>query len=209
MANNKNTTEATDEEIETDEKAPISEAAKDDSQDGDEPDQEVEEELDPMEKLELMCKQLEEKAAESHERLVRGTAELENQKKRTAREMSDFRKYANESIIKQLLTVVDNLERAIDSVSDDSDAVKSIVDGVNLTHKEIIKVLEKFNTKPVDSFEQPFDPNLHQAVMQEETGEYEEGIVIKELQKGYLLHERLIRPAMVVVSKAVIKEEKK
>ncbi len=103
---------------------------------------------------------------------------------------------------------MDNLERAIDSTKENSDE-SSLLEGVKLTYKEIIKLFEAFNVKLVEAEEKPFDPNFHQAVTQEETDEFPENTVTKVLQKGYLLHDRLIRPAMVVVSKKAEKETEK
>lgn len=142
------------------------------------------------------------------DRVLRLSAEFENFKKRNQRELDDFKKFANETVFKQLLTVVDNLERAILSVEKNS-GKDGLLDGVKLTHKEIIKLFEMFNVKPVDAENQPFDPNFHQAVNQKETDDFPENTVTEVLQKGYLLHDRLIRPAMVVVSKKVEKETEK
>ncbi len=134
------------------------------------------------------------------DRVLRLSAEFENYKKRKQRELDDFKKFANETVFKQLLSVVDNLERAISS-TEDSDQVAGLSEGVKLTHKEMIKLFETFGVKPVDAQDQPFDPNFHQAVTQIETDEHPENMVTSVLQKGYMLHDRLIRPAMVVVSK--------
>ncbi len=154
--------------------------------------------LDPDEELESVRQE----ARDNYDRFVRLSAEFENYKKRASREMSEFRKYANEIIIKALLPVVDNLERAIESSGEDENATSCVVEGVEMTLKEILKVFEQFEVKPVESLGQPFDPGFHEAMMREESDEYPENTVIKELQKGYLMHERLIRPAMVVVSAA-------
>ena len=142
------------------------------------------------------------------DRVLRLSAEFENYKKRSQRESDEFKKFANETIFRQLLTVVDNLERAIFSAKDNSNE-KGLLEGVELTYKEILKLFETFNVKPVEAENQLFDPNYHQAVTQEETDKFPENTVSKVLQKGYLLHDRLIRPAMVVVSKSVEKEIKK
>ncbi len=150
--------------------------------------------------IETALEKAEEEAKENFNRFLRVSAEFENYKKRTTREMTEFRKYANESIIKELLPVLDNLERAIASSSEEKDAEVCIIEGVEMTHKEILKIFGKFNVMPVEAIGQPFDPNFHQAVMQEESDEYPENTVLRELQKGYLMHDRLIRPAMVVVS---------
>ncbi|MBA4367409.1 MAG: nucleotide exchange factor GrpE [Desulfobacterium sp.] len=141
-------------------------------------------------------------AKDNYDRFLRQTAEFENYKKRTAREMSDFRKYANETIIRELLPVVDNLERAIESSGGDEKSDSCVVEGVEMTLKSILKVFDQFQVKQLESMGKPFDPVFHQAVMREESEAYPENTVIRELQKGYLLHERMIRPAMVVVSTA-------
>jgi molecular chaperone GrpE len=150
-------------------------------------------------------KKLDEALAESqqhYDRLLRVSAEFDNYKKRALREADEFRKFANESLIKDLLHVVDNLERAIDSASESGDANACVVEGVGMTRDEILKTFSKYGVSPVEAVGKPFDPAYHQAIMQEETDEHPENTVVSEMQKGYLLHDRLIRPAMVVVSKA-------
>jgi molecular chaperone GrpE len=142
------------------------------------------------------------------EKTLRLSAEFENYKKRKQREIDDFKKFANETVFRQFLSVVDNLERAIVSAEDASDDA-SLLEGVKLTHKDIIKLFESFNVKPVEAENQPFNPNFHQAVTQEENNELPDNTVTAVLQKGYTLHDRLIRPAMVVVSKRVNKETEK
>ena len=159
-------------------------------------------ESDPLAEAEKKLKIAQQETKQENERFLRLYADFENYKKRSAREIQDFRKFANDALIKELLPVLDNLERAINSsnsVSEESD--KSIAQGVDMTLKEILKILEKFHVKPVEAIGKPFDPNFHEAIGQEESEEYEDNIVIKEFQKGYLLHDRLIRPAMVMVSK--------
>ena len=149
-------------------------------------------------------KRLEESEAEAkmaHDRFLRVSAEFENYKKRAQREVDDFRKYANEAIIKELLTVVDNLERAVESSSDKCENGQ-LLEGVDLTLKEILKVFEKFSVKPIEALEHEFDPAVHQAVLQEVSETHAENRVIREFQKGYTIHDRLLRPAMVVVSKS-------
>lgn len=152
--------------------------------------------------------ELKDQVAAEKDRALRLSAEFENYKKRKQREIDDFKKFANETVFRQLLSVVDNLERAIVSAEESSDDA-SLLEGVKLTHKEIIKLFETFNVKPVEAENQPFDPNFHQAVTQEENNELPDNTVTTVLQKGYLLHDRLIRPAMVVVSKRVEKESAK
>jgi molecular chaperone GrpE len=157
--------------------------------------------VDPLKEMEEKVESLKKEAAENHDRLLRMAAEFENYKKRTTREMNDFRKFANENFAKAMLPVVDSLDLAITSASNDQKANSSVVEGVTMTLKEIYKVFEQFGVKPIDSIGKPFDPVFHQAMMQEETEAYPENTVSRELQKGYMIHDRLLRPAMVVVSK--------
>ncbi len=164
------------------------------------------EETDPVKILENKFIKAEEDVKLSHDRLLRATAEFDNYKKRSERELSEFRKFANERLIKDLLPVMDNLERAVESSNNDT-ANSGIIEGVEMTLTEIYKVLEKFNLKCLESEGKEFDPNFHQAVLQEETDEHADNVVIKVMQKGYVLHDRLIRPAMVVVAKAKTKTE--
>jgi len=140
-------------------------------------------------------------AKENHDRYLRVYADFENYKKRTMRENEEFRKFANESLIKEILSVVDNLERAIESADSHAKNHPPIVEGVQMTLTDILSILERFQVKPVDAVGKPFDPRYHQAFQQEETDEHPENTVLKEFQKGYLLHDRLLRPSMVVVSK--------
>ncbi len=134
------------------------------------------------------------------DKVLRLSAEFENFKKRKQREIDDFKKFANETIFRQLLSVVDNLERAIESARENPD-VKNLLEGVELTHKEFLNLFESFNVKLVEAENQPFDPNFHQAVTHAENNDVPENTVTTVLQKGYMLHDRLIRPSMVVVSK--------
>jgi len=147
-------------------------------------------------------------AEESYDRLLRVSAEFENYKKRTAREMADFKKYANQSLLRELLPIIDNLDLAIKAAAEASDSTDAcLLDGVELTRKEILKVFENFHVEPIDALGKPFDPNFHEAVMREESDEYPENTVVNELQKGYLMHDRLLRPSMVVVAMPKNKEK--
>jgi len=157
--------------------------------------------VDPVMDLEDKLAAAEEQAKEYHDRMLRMAAELENYKKRTGRELEDMRKYATENLLRQLLTVVDNLERAIASASPDNQSEQGVVGGVALTLAEINKILEKHHVTPVEALGAPFDPAFHQAMSQEERDDKPANTVVQEFQKGYLMHDRLLRPAMVVVSK--------
>lgn len=156
---------------------------------------------DKIAALEEKNQALEEEARSNYDKYLRVAAEFDNAKKRSARQMEDFRKFANESILKALLPVVDNLERAIASAGE-AGVSSGVVDGVSLTLNELLKVFENFGVKQIAAADKHFDPTFHQAVMQEPSGEHPDHTVLKELQKGYTLHDRLLRPAMVVVSKA-------
>lgn len=156
--------------------------------------------------LDEKLKAAESKAEDYYDRLLRASAEFDNYKKRTTREMRDVVRYANEKVFKELLFVVDNLERAIDAVEKDNADDDPLLQGVRLTLAEVEKILERNHVTPIKALGQTFDPNFHQAMMQEETEEQPANTVIKEMQKGYVLHDRLLRPAMVVVSKAAPKE---
>lgn len=160
---------------------------------------------DPIKEMEAKLETAEQEAKENYDRFLRVSAEFENYKKRSAREMSEFRKFSNESLIKEMLSVVDNLERALDSSRSDKQADTGLVQGVDMTLKEILNIFEKFSVKPVESLGKPFDPAFHQAVMQEETDGHPENIVTNEMQKGYMMHDRLIRPSMVAVSTSKVK----
>ena len=163
---------------------------------------------DPMKDLESQLETKEQQAKENYDRLLRVSAEFENYKKRTSRELEEFRKFANQYLIKEMLSVIDNLELAMNSTNGHKTIDQGLLQGLDMTHKEILKVFEKFNVKPIEAKGQIFDPTYHEAVMQEETDEAGENTVINELQKGYLIHDRLLRPAMVVVARSKESKDK-
>ena len=155
--------------------------------------------------------QLETKETEAknyYERLLRQAAELENYKKRSARERDDAIRYANESLLKDLLPVVDNLERAIALASGGGNG-KPLVEGVEMVLRGLADVLAKHGAMPILAQGQPFDPTKHEAMTQVETDDHEPNSVVEELHKGYMLRDRLLRPALVSVAKAVKTREKK
>ena len=157
---------------------------------------------DPLKDLEAKLSAAQAEAIENRDRMLRMAAELDNYKKRAARDLDDIKKFATENLIRQLLTVVDNLERAIASAASENESDQRLVDGVALTLAEIMKILEKHYVSPIQALGEPFDPAFHQAMCQEESIDQPPNTVVQEFQKGYLIHERLLRPAMVVVSKA-------
>ena len=153
----------------------------------------LEETLDA--KLEAKVKE----AQDNYDRFLRLSAEFENFKKRMEKEKNDAYKFGTENLIKELLPVLDNLERAIDH--GEAKDPQGLIEGVDMTLKGFHTALEKIGVSPVDASGKEFDPNLHEAVMVQEDAHHPAGTVLTQLQKGYTLHSRLLRPAMVVVSK--------
>ncbi len=163
--------------------------------------------------VERLKKELEEKNAEVErlkELYLRKCADLENYKKRVEKEKSLLVEFANEELIKELLPVMDDLERAIEHIKageKDEKALESMLNGVELTLKKFFDVLKKFGLESIPAEGEKFDPSKHEAISHEETEEFESGTVIKELQKGYLLKKRLLRPTLVVVAKETDKDK--
>lgn len=134
------------------------------------------------------------------DKYIRLAAEFENYKRRAQRDQSDAIRYANESLLKSLLSTIDNLERAIQS-GKDAGTSGPLLDGVELTHKQFIETVGKLGVRQVSSTGVNFDPNIHQAVAHVESETVEPNTVVEEFQKGYFLHDRILRPAMVTVAK--------
>ena len=133
---------------------------------------------------------------------LRAQADAQNVKRRAEQDVEKARKYALERFCAELLPVVDNLERALETISADDEALRPIAEGVELTLKSFVDALRKFQIEPVDPAGEPFDPQLHQAMTMIENPDAEPNTVLAVMQKGYTLNGRLVRPAMVVVSKA-------
>lgn len=174
---------------------------------GDDSQNEPNTEMDKTDDIEEKLMAAEEEAKQFYDRFLRVSAEFENYKKRSSREISEFKKFANESLITALLPVIDNLERAVCSSKENNCDIDSLREGIDLTLNEIVKVLEKFDVKPIEALGKEFDPNFHQAMMQEASLDHPDNTILQELQKGYMIHNRLLRPSMVVVSKQTEKEE--
>jgi len=155
--------------------------------------------LPQEETLEAKLEAKEKEAQDNYDRFLRLSAEFENFKKRMEKEKTDAYKFGTENLIKELLPVLDNLERAIDH--GEAKDPQGLLEGVDMTLKGFLTTLEKIGVSPVDATGKEFDPNLHEAVMVQEDAHHPAGTVLTQLQKGYTLHNRLIRPAMVVVSK--------
>ena len=150
--------------------------------------------------LKRLLEEKEEKLRQEHDRLLRTQAEYENYKKRMARERANLLKFGNESLIKELLPIIDNLERSLEHANN-AETIDTIIDGIEMIKKEFLKKLEKFGLKTISAKGEKFDPLKHEAKSQIETSEYPEGTIAEELQKGYFIYDRLLRPAMVVVAK--------
>jgi len=149
-------------------------------------------------------------AAEFKDKLLRTLAEMENLRKRTEREVFDARLYGIAGFARDVLAVADNMHRALDAIgselreSDDA-RVKALIEGVELTERELLKTLEKNGVKKFSPQGEKFDPNLHQAMYEVPTSDLPPGLVADVIQAGYMIGERVLRPAMVAVSKAVQK----
>lgn len=159
----------------------------------------------PEEELSLEEKvvRLAEEAAGARDTALRAQADAQNVQRRAEQDVERARKFALEQFAKELLAVVDNMERALEATDGlDDDVVKPITEGVELTLKSFLAALKKFNVEAVDPQGEPFDPNLHQAMSMVENNDVEPNSVIAVMQKGYTLNGRLLRPAMVMVSKA-------
>lgn len=173
---------------------------------------EQEEKLNSLESMiadlrqQLAAKEIE--AKNNFDRLLRQAAELENYKKRSARERDDAARYANETLLKDLLPVVDNLERAVAHASGGGNG-KPLVEGVEMVLRSLLDTLAKHGVSQMIAVGQPFDPAKHEAIAHVETEDHEPNSVVEELHKGYLLRERLLRPALVSVAKGAKTREKK
>ncbi|MBT5719604.1 nucleotide exchange factor GrpE [Gammaproteobacteria bacterium] len=159
-------------------------------------------EQDPLEQAAAKLVECEEAAQRAKDDLLRVQAEMQNVRRRAEQDVEKAHKYGQEKFSIELLAVVDNLERSLEVASNNEDeTVKAIYEGVNLTLKSFLDCFTKFNIEAVDPLGEPFDPQLHQAMSIQENAECEPNTVIAVMQKGYTLHGRVIRPAMVMVSK--------
>ena len=147
-------------------------------------------------------------ALEWKDKYLRASADFENAKRRLKKDQDEAIRYANESIIRELLVVLDNLERAIAHAKDSRD-VKPFLEGVELTCKQFGEILERFGVTPIVGVGTVFNPAVHQAMVQVEAGDHPENMVVEEFQRGYRLNDRVLRPAMVSVAVARKNAEKK
>jgi molecular chaperone GrpE len=194
------TAESSEEKVGKDTQEELKEQPGERDKEGDSEDRKIP--LEKMTKGQLLdrIKEVEETADKNFDLYVRSQAEIDNLKKRFQKEKAELYKFSNESLIKKLLSVGDNLEKAI-SHSKDDNSLDVLREGVELTLKGLMDTLEKEGMESVKAMGEPFDPNFHEAVSELQDNSVKPGTVIQELQKGYTLNQRLIRPAMVIVSK--------
>lgn len=165
------------------------------------------EEVVPVEEpLEKKIETLEMELAEMKDKYLRLYAEFENYKKRVQKDKAELANYATEEIVTELLTVVDNLEMALQHAGD-GEEVKGIKEGVEITLRELKKVLAKQGVKEIEALGKPFDPEFHHAMAQVERDDVEDKTVVEEFRKGYIMKDKVIRPSLVAVSKRIEKTE--
>ena len=146
------------------------------------------------------------------DQLLRSLAENENLRKRTAKEIEQIKKYGHISLLRDFLNVVDNMERAVKSSTSEKQSetsIKNLIDGIEIVLKEMKSLLDKNQINKIEPLHEKFDYNFHQAMFEAPSSDYEEGLIIEVIQPGYVLHDRLIRPAMVGVSKGKMLEKEK
>jgi len=156
----------------------------------------------------------EEKIVQLEDKLARTFAEMENQRRRFEKEKEDAFEYGGYNFAKEALNLIDNLDRSKHVLENDdklkeTDSLKKILEHLDIIKKDLISIFEKNNIKPIDSLNKKLDPNLHQAMMEIEDDTKEPGTIIQEIQKGFTIKDRLLRPSLVGVSKKVIKKDEK
>jgi len=162
----------------------------------------ISEEQERINELELALAAAKATVADQKDSVIRAKAEVDNVRRRSAQDVEKARKFALEKFAGEMLTTVDNLERALQSIDKDDESYKAVIEGIELTLQGLISSLEKFAIKAIDPQDQPFNPDQHQAMTMQEVPDVAPNTVIAVMQKGYELNGRLIRPAMVMVSKA-------
>ena len=154
----------------------------------------------------------EDKIKELEDKVVRSYAEMENQRRRYEKEKDDAFDYGGFSFAKESLNLIDNLDRSKISLENDvklkdTEALKKIVEHLDIIHKDMLTILKKNNIEPIKSINEKLDPNLHQAMMEVEDDEKEPGTIMQEIQKGFMMKDRLLRPSLVCVSKKTQKKD--
>ena len=155
--------------------------------------------------------EVEQKVVDLKDQLMRSLADGENLRKRTQKDVEHAKKYSHISFIKELVSSVDNLQRALQSIPEDTSSlpepIKNLIVGLEIVEKEVISTLEKHNVKQINPLGEKFDYNFHQAMFEVVTNESDPGTVVEVSQKGYLLYDRLVRPAMVGIAKKIDAED--
>ncbi len=174
--------------------------------------EETKENKDPNKTSENKDLKPEDKINELEDRLARAYAEIENQRRRFEKEKDDAFDYGGFSLARETLNLIDNLERSKLALENDenlknSETLKKTVDHLNVIQKDMISILKKNNIEEIKSIDQKLDPNLHQAMMEIEDGNKEPGTVVREIQKGFMMKDRLLRPSLVAVSKKTSKKD--
>ncbi|WP_370733894.1 nucleotide exchange factor GrpE [Paenibacillus dakarensis] len=149
--------------------------------------------------LQVEVEKLKNELSEQQQRALRAQADFDNFRKRTLKEKEELAKYASSKLITELLPVIDNFERAL-AATEENPEFESFSKGVNMIFRQLENILQAEGLTPMNCVGQPFNPEFHQAIMQVESEEYEEGIVVEEVQKGFMLKDKVLRPAMVKVS---------
>lgn len=161
-----------------------------------------EETADPLQELKKELENAKQEASKNWDLYVRERADLENARKRHQRDREEAIRFANDRLLKEMIPVLDNLERAVGHAEHGDDNNQGLMEGVNMTINQFRKVLEDFGVKPINALGAEFDPNLHQAMGHLESQDQAPNTVVSEFQKGYLLNDRLLRPSLVMVAKA-------
>ncbi|MEN8688038.1 MAG: nucleotide exchange factor GrpE [Desulfuromonadales bacterium] len=162
----------------------------------------AEEAADPLQELKQAIENAKQEASKNWDLYLRERADLENARKRHQRDREEAIRFANDQLLKEMIPVLDNLERAVGHAEQGEDDNQGLLEGVNMTISQFRKVLEDFGVKPINALGADFDPNLHQAMGQVESEDQAPNTVVSEFQKGYLLNDRLLRPSLVMVAKA-------
>ena len=143
--------------------------------------------------------QLREELGQNADRLLRLQAEMQNLRDRTSREITDVRRYASLPLLRDLLPVVDNMTRAIES-AENSEETGSLLEGFQMVRQQLLTTLQQHHCTEIEALGQPFDPNLHEAILQQPSDEHLAGVVIMVTQPGYQLHDRVVRASQVIIS---------
>ena len=199
------TTKTDNDQDEVEPEEELEEKLEEDSVVEEEPAKEEEaKELSPLEQLEEQVRLKDEEILKQKDTFLREKAELDNFKKRLTKEKEDFAQFANERLLKELLQIEDNLERAMEAPNA---TLESLKEGVEMIQKQFKDFLKNQKVEVIEAFGKPFDPNLHEVLNQQESEEHQENTVIEEYSKGFTLNGRILRPAKVVISKKPAEKE--